>query len=262
MLFRSESGEKLREAVEFARQARIKLGDSFRVDDSLAREASELLKTLSVEQLQNFKTLLRLVRPVLPVVLATALLGVLTTVLRAKFHQLGVWIEAIEAGVAGDLDAASTLLFRLWVGHMLIKLLELPESTYKKRAKAFFGASIRNGVLTAMISQDYEYFDRTPAGVLQDRLNRDADELGENLIDFPISMLQRAAWIACNLYIVFAQSPTAYFGVALLPVACMIVFQFFTFKFFRKCNERSTQRPQTSSETALPFRHRCNFDTR
>ena len=121
---------------------------------------------------------------------------------------------------------------------MLIKLLSLPEGTYMKRAKAYFGASIRNGVLSAMISQDYEYFDRTPAGVLQDRLNRDADELGENLIEFPIKMLERAAWIMCNLYIVWTQSPASYFGIALLPVACMTTFQFFTFKFFRKCNDR------------------------
>ena len=106
---------------------------------------------------------------VIPSVINTCLLGMLTTILRAKFHQLGVWMAAIEAGVAGDLELASSRLFQLWVGHMLIKLLELPESTYMKRAKAFFGATIRNGVLTAMTTQDYEYFDRTSAGVLQAR---------------------------------------------------------------------------------------------
>ena len=74
--------------------------------------------------------------------------------------------------------------------------------------------------------------------MLQDRLNRDADELGENLIEFPIKIIERAAWITCNLYIVWTQSPASYFGIALLPVACMTTFQFFTFKFFRKCNDR------------------------
>ena len=34
-------------------------------------------------------------------------------------------IAAIEAGVAGDLTLASTLLFQLWVGHMLIKLRDV-----------------------------------------------------------------------------------------------------------------------------------------
>jgi len=40
---------------------------------------------------------------------------------------------------------------------------------YAHRAQATFGQSVRRGVLSAMIRQDYEYFDKTPSGVLQVR---------------------------------------------------------------------------------------------
>lgn len=80
-------------------------------------------------------------------------------------------------------------------------------------------------------------FDRTPAGVLQDRLNRDADELGENLIQFPKEMVLKMTWIGCNLFLVFQQSPRNFFMLACCPVLLMTLFQYFTFKVFRRCNE-------------------------
>ena len=51
-----------------------------------------------------------------------------------------------------------------------------------------------------MVRQDYEYFDKNSTGVLQERLNRDADELGDNLIGFPQEMLEKITWIRCVLF--------------------------------------------------------------
>ena len=42
---------------------------------------------------------------------------------------------------------------------------------------------------------DYEYFDKNSAGILQERLNRDANELGNNMIMFPARNIQRIAFI-------------------------------------------------------------------
>ena len=50
----------------------------------------------------------------------------------------------------------------------------------------------RNGVL-AILRQDFQYFDRTAPGVLQERLNRDAAELGQDLIRFPQRLIHRLA---------------------------------------------------------------------
>ena len=57
--------------------------------------------------------------------------------------------------------------------------------TISSNAESRLGQSVRNGVLRQMVRQDFEYFYRNSAGVLQDRLNRDASELGSNLIMFP-----------------------------------------------------------------------------
>ena len=46
-------------------------------------------------------------------------------------------------------------------------------------------------------------------GVLQDRLNRDSNELGENLVRFPQRMIHRVSWILVNVYFICAACPPA-----------------------------------------------------
>ena len=218
---------------------RKNLGVSYAVDKSLRREAEDLVRTLKADQSKNSRELFRLIKPSLPYIVCSTLISMLITALRSYFHQIGLWVLTIEAGAAGKTEEAFAMLFNLWVGHMLIKLIELPDFTYTRRAKSTFGNNIRNGVLSAMVRQDYEYFDRTPPGVLQDRLNRDADELGENLIGFPKDMLCHLVWIVSNMVQVYNQAPTQFFIAACCPVALMCAFQYFTFKYFRECNERA-----------------------
>lgn len=233
------SGEKLLQQIRSQQEVRAKLGRNFTIPEALRHEAVALVKTVRNERSKNMRSLFAMMMPVLPSVIYSSCIGMLHTALRSKFHQIGLWVQCIEAGVNGDTQGALSMLFNLWVGHMIIKLIELPEFCYTKRSKNSFGNIIRNGVLSAMVRQDYEYFDRTPAGVLQDRLNKDADELGENLIGFPKEMLNKAVWVLCNLYQVWVVAPPAFFAAACCPVFLMTAFQWFTFRYFRDCNERA-----------------------
>ena len=46
-------------------------------------------------------------------------------------------------------------------------------------------------VTQAIMKQDTEYFDFNPSSTLQERLNRDCDELVENLLHVPRMLLQQ-----------------------------------------------------------------------
>ena len=98
------------------------------------------------------------------------------------------------------------------------------------------------------VRQDYAYFDKNSAGVLQDRLNRDADELGENLLGFPKKMIQKFVWVTANLYIVYTQSPLPFFMVAILPVIVQIVTQYFSFRYFREQHSRERKIEEESTK--------------
>ena len=146
-----ESGEKLKEQLRFADKAAKHLGAGY-VDEALLAEGRALARVIAGDQAKKIKSVLRLLKPVLPCSLLSIALGVVITALRARFHQIGLWIVAADAGAAGDIAGAQALLFNLWVGHMLIKILELPVGTFDEWAKAVFNQRIKAGVLTAMAS--------------------------------------------------------------------------------------------------------------
>ena len=70
-----------------------------------------------------------LILQVVPAILYGIFLSSLLSALQAYFHQIGTWALAIEAAAGGSLERATLLLFRLWLGHMVIKVVELVEST-------------------------------------------------------------------------------------------------------------------------------------
>lgn len=81
-----------------------------------------------------------------------------------------------------------------WVGHLVIEFVERLSGCWGFRARSTFQMHLKNGAISAITRQDYEYFDRTSPGVLQERLNRDAEALGQNLINFPQRMFEKVAW--------------------------------------------------------------------
>ena len=233
-----ESGSKLREKLSFAKEVETNLGQGFAADKDLLGQGEALAAKVLSDQTKNSLPVFQLVGPVIPTTIASVVLGVLVTCLRARFHQIGIWIEAADAGATGNIPHAQSLLYNLWLGHMLIKAIELPVSTFESYAKKTFNQAIKNGVLKAMMRQDYEYFDKNAPGVLQERLNRDSNELGENLLGFPKKMMEKGTWVLANLYIVYTQSPLPFFLVAILPVCVQVTTQYFAFRFFQRESNR------------------------
>jgi len=235
-----ESGEKLRKAIEFAETVEKNLGSTFlpATTRSLLAEARALASRVTSDQSKNWKSLLVLLGPLVPTVLYTTTLSVVIAVLASHFHQIGPWTLCVDEAVGGDEVEAQRMLVTLIAGHWAINFLRILKSSYTKRAELGFGQRIRSGVLTAMLRQDFEYFDKMSAGVLQERLNRDAAELGENLIGFPQRMLTRATIIVSMLFTVHQQMPERLFCVALLPVLIVVAVQWKVCKILNRCNER------------------------
>merc|ERR1740138_867279 len=106
------------------------------------------------------------------------------------------------------------MLLFVWAGHILLQVTEYLELTFSKDTESRLGQSVRNGVLESMVRQDYEYFDKNSAGVLQERLNRDAEELGENFIKLPQEILGHIACIFFTIVQVWVVCPTWMFVLA------------------------------------------------
>lgn len=176
-----ESGEKLKNMLIFAEQVKRNLGARF-IEKAQLREARALKKIVFQQQSRNTKMLSTLVRPLLPNIALVMALSAWRGIGRGVFHQIRYWSDSIEMASKGDVAGAGRMLLFVWAGHILLQVTEYLELTFSKDAESRLGQSVRNGVLESMVRQDYEYFDKNSAGILQERLNRDANELGNNMV--------------------------------------------------------------------------------
>merc|ERR1740123_1504050 len=101
-----------------------------------------------------------------------------------------------------------------------------------------FNQNIRSGVMRALVQQDQEYFDKNSAGVLQERLNRDAEQLGSNFIELPQEQLARIACILVNLVQVYSVCPFRMFMTAILPLPFIVFCHWKLQKIMSKLDER------------------------
>ena len=167
-----ESGEKLKNMIVFAKNVRKNLGKSF-IDMAQLKAAEKLKKTVFSDQSRNTKMLSTLVQPLIPNIAFVLLLSAWRGIGRGIFHQIRHWSDAIELAAKGDVPAAARMLAFVWAGHILLQMTEYIELTYSKNTESRLGQSVRNGVLESMVRQDYEYFDKNSAGILQERLGRE-----------------------------------------------------------------------------------------
>lgn len=232
-----ESGEKLLEAIENNKKIARQLGSEF-VDKALLAEAKRVSSLVSYEQRQNQDALVALVRPVLPAIIVTCAAQILNSSLRGAFHSIGNWTRILELGKAGEMAVAVSELKYLWIGHLVIEFVERLSSCWSFRARSSFQMHLKNGAIAAIVRQDYEYFDKTSPGVLQERLNRDTDALGNNLISFPQRMFEKLSWISVNIAFVYMQCPTRLFVAAMAPLMVMVPLQYGIFKWQSKVESR------------------------
>merc|ERR1711881_20205 len=151
--------------------------------------------------------MMRLASPVWLSIIYLVALTVAIYALQSVFYQLASWASPMEAALEGKWDFCYAQMARLLLGHMLIDMFNALNESYTRRAEEEFGQQIHNGVIGSILSQDFEFFDKHSPGVLQERLNRDADQLGESLIKYPRRIFGKFTQVVLHLWLVYLQIP-------------------------------------------------------
>jgi hypothetical protein len=214
------SGEKLKVKLEFVKDVKKRLGADF-VDVETIREATQLLRAVTRQQTRR-GVLVSLIRPALPALAIAVPANVIAQGLQSIYYQIGRWNRIGEAAGTGDLAASLYWTIELGVGHVLVWFFEMLTQSFTSRAQGVFAHDLRGSVMRSLVQQDYEYFDKNPAGVLQERLNRDADILGRNLIELPQEFFGQVAKAAIALLQVYLVVPRWLFIAAVGPLPVII----------------------------------------
>jgi len=190
------------------------------------------------------------VAPVLPTVGLVLGLSSLKEALRAVFHQIRPWAIPIEAAVEGKWGMSRQYVVWLFCGHLLIDAVNVVLAGYGQRAVSAITQNIRIGVLQAMVQQDYEFFDRNAPGVLQERVNHDADMLGSELVRRPAEIVAQAITIICNMVGAKLQCSNRLFSTAMLPLLPVVVCQRRLLKYISTMNETEQRIGEQTASSA------------
>ena len=183
----------------------------------------------------------KLIGPALPYMALGAVASMLNCGLRGVFHSIGNWGTVLELAAEGRRAEALQAVFALFLGHIFIECVDCVDNSSVRRARIIFTRRVKHGVLGALLSQDYAYFDRHEPGVLQDRLNRDSSELGDNLINFPQRVIHRVMWILVNVAFVVALAPRALLVPAACPLLVTLPLQYYCFRANRQRDRRQSK---------------------
>jgi ABC-type multidrug transport system fused ATPase/permease subunit len=112
----------------------------------------------------------------------------------------------------GEEAKEHALLFA--VGFLFSRPIEVLASSLSNKAAHDFSFPLRRAVMSAIMKQDTEYFDFNPASVLQQRLNKDTDELVENLLHVPRITLE-------SVFRVIQRCVTLYYVAPAMLWACL-----------------------------------------
>jgi ABC-type multidrug transport system fused ATPase/permease subunit len=155
------------------------------------------------------------------------------------YYQIGRWNRIGEAAHAGDVAESLYWTIELGVGHVLVWFFEALTQCFTSRAQGLFAYDLRGSVMRSLVQQDYEYFDKNPAGVLQERLNRDAETLGRNLIELPQEFFGQIAKAAIALLQVYLVVPRWLFITAVAPLPVIIALGWVLEKWQHRMRDRS-----------------------
>ena len=205
--------------------------------ERLAADARAYLAAIDAEQRAGKHAIVALLLPLMPTYLGGMALFLFESALGpALWAEMFTLLDRLadRTMAPGAFRGVLAATFGKWVFYILAHVVGQSLMT---KANSQFALRIRREVMASMLRQDVEFFDRNPSGVLQERLNKDAQELAENLFNEPKMLLRCCAIIVANLFVLSRIDPHL-LRFAILPVPVVAAVQFFVIRFMRGMGKR------------------------
>jgi len=197
------------------------------VNKKSVKDAEKLLAEVRAAQRNQLWSIFDILKPVLPTYGLALLFMIFARAFEAPLWARGLPSFKSSVGTInpnateGEFGFGPTVLKKaeghaifFIVGFLFSRPVEVLAGSFGDRAARDFAQPLRKAVMGAIMRQDTEYFDFNTSSKLKDQLNRDTDELVENLLWVPRSILE-------NFFRVVQRSLTLYFVAPKMFWACV-----------------------------------------
>merc|ERR1712139_518766 len=100
-----------------------------------------------------------------------------------------------------------------------------------------FRLKVRNQVMSSMVRQDMKFFDIFQSGLLQERLNSDAEQLASRMFHVPNRLIHLMFLLISVMYTLYNLSPQLFYTI-IIPIPMASTASYFIIRCMHKLDKR------------------------
>jgi len=207
------------------------------LDKSLVRDAEDCKRELAKEQRKGVAMLWPILRPVLPMYAFSVCLMIFDasngTIV---FHSMKTLLDKVGAGEVTVAELRFATL-QTYVKFIFCVFAHLSSWAFTHKVTASFRLKVRNQVMSNMVRQDMKFFDLYPSGILQERLNNDAEQLSSKVFHLPLRLVDSFCRLLSCVLMLYSLDPQLFYVVA-VPVPIIAISSHYIIRFMRTLGQR------------------------
>jgi ABC-type multidrug transport system fused ATPase/permease subunit len=230
-------GTKLTELIDLCESKVHKHFGKVFVPQDLLVQAKTAKKELLMTQRKGWSILLPMIKPLMPAYFVATILMAFDSCFGAMtWHGMATILDGVDAG-AMQLSELRMLCLSNYVIFLFCIFSHLTARAIVCKVTSQFRLAVRSEVMRCMLRQDIAFFDIFASGILQERLNHDAEQLAAKFFDLPMTMVHMTFMLISNVYVVFTMKRELFFMI-FVPLPIVSIAQYFIIKYMDKIEER------------------------
>jgi ABC-type multidrug transport system fused ATPase/permease subunit len=207
------------------------------LDPKLLRAAEECQDRLSKEQRKGLRMLWPALRPVLPMYAFSICLMIFDSSNgTVVFHSMKTLLDKVGGGEV-TIEELRGITLQTYIKFIFCVFAHLSSWAFTHKVTADFRLKVRNQVMANMVRQDMKFFDFYPSGILQERLNNDAEQLASKMFHLPLRLTDSVFRLLSCVLVLYTLDPQLFY-IVVLPIPIISVSCHYIIKFMRTLGNR------------------------
>lgn len=229
-------GTKLTELLDLSKKIKRAFGKNV-LDKTLLRAAQHCQSKLAREQRKGMSMLWPILQGVLPMYgLAVLLMIFDASNGTVVFHSMKTLLDKVGAGDV-TLERLRVVTLQTYVKFIFCVFAHLTSWAFTHKVTADFRLRVRNAIMTNMLRQDMKFFDFYSSGILQERLNNDAEQLSSKMFHLPIRLVDSTFRLLSCVLVLYSLDSQLFYVVA-VPVPVIAILCNFIIRYMRTLQNR------------------------
>eukprot|EP00933_Yihiella_yeosuensis_P030158 TRINITY_DN2381_c3_g1_i1.p1 TRINITY_DN2381_c3_g1~~TRINITY_DN2381_c3_g1_i1.p1 ORF type:complete len:978 (-),score=182.53 TRINITY_DN2381_c3_g1_i1:651-3584(-) len=205
--------------------------------EEYVKAAKECRQSLASEQRKGVRLLYPIVRPVLPTYAVAILLMAFDSMIGCVTHNsIHSLLDGVGAGTM-TMEELKWITLQAYITLVFCIFAHLGSWALVGKCTSQFRCKLRSEIMKNMVCQDMRFFDIFPSGILQERLNGDAESLASKMFRLP-NRICHHFFLTLSVASMLYRLCSTLFMTVCIPIPLVSCACYFIVRCMRKLDER------------------------